>query len=223
MPEELNDHAFPSGGGWVFRQPQTGWTNSMAMVGFKASVDAIRKHRLANPAITTKHKLSTDPTAIAEELRVYTRKRLGIADPGPASFFSPSRSQLPSRVVAAAGEIKIAAQGTAVVVDWLLHGGTPVAQELAETRAQTCVECPHNVDGSWFTVAPAELIRSTLSARSDLKLQTSHDDKLKSCGICKCLNRLKPWVPLKYILEKTRPEIMAAFPEWCWIKKESKG
>src|ERR1035437_5250954 len=220
----MSDTTFPNNGGWQFRQPQTGWVNPMALVGKKASIDAIRKHRLANPAITAKHSLATDPIAIEQELVRYQQARGALPPPAPsASFFQPSRSQLPSRVVAAAGEIKIAAQGTAVVVDWLLHGGTPVAQELAETRAQTCVQCPHNVDGSWFTVAPAELIRSTLSARSDLKLQTSHDDKLKSCGICKCLNRLKPWVPLKYILEKTRPEIMAAFPEWCWIKKESKG
>ncbi len=42
---ELNTHEFPPGGGWVFRQPQTAWTNPHAMVGFKASVDAIRNHR----------------------------------------------------------------------------------------------------------------------------------------------------------------------------------
>ena len=219
MPEQLNDHAFPSGGGWVFRQPQTGWTNSMAMVGFKASVDTIRKHRLANPAITAKHKLSTDPTAIAEELRVYTRKRLGIADPVAPSFFQPSRSQLPSRVVAAAGNLKRAAQGTAVVLDWLSSGGMPIAQELANKRATICVACPKNVQGDWYTTAPAQLIKSTLEARKDLKLETPSDASLKSCEVCRCLLALKVHCPLSHIVAKTKPEIMAELPSNCWIAR----
>lgn len=105
----------------MFRQPQTGWTNPYAMVGFKASVDAIRKHRLANPAITAKHRLSTDPTEIGNELEKFTRVRLGLPD--PATSFFQSSSSLPSRVVAAAAVIKRAAQGTGVVLDWIQAGG----------------------------------------------------------------------------------------------------
>lgn len=102
---DINEHEFPAGGGWTFRQPQTAWTNPMAMVGFKASVDAIRKHRLANPAITAKHSLATHPDAIKAELMNYTRRRLGIAEPG-LSFFEPSRSALSKSVVAVATNIK---------------------------------------------------------------------------------------------------------------------
>ncbi len=215
---ELNTHEFPSGGGWTFRQPQTGWTNPHAMVGFKASIDAIRKHRLANPAITAKHKLATDPDAISDELLAYTRKRLGIVQPAP-SFFQQSSSRLPARVVAAAAVIKRAAQGTAVVLDWLTSGGPPVAQALANKRAEICVACPQNVQGDWFTVAPAELIKSTLEARKDLKLVTPQGDKLKSCNICKCLMPLKVFVPLDFIVKNTKPEIMAEFPPNCWIAR----
>lgn len=214
---DINTHEFPNGG-WAFRQPQTNWENPMRLVGFKASVDAIRKHRTANIAITAKHNLATDPDAVGQELLAYTRKRLGISPP-PTSFFSQSSSRLPSRVVAAAGTIKRAAQGTAVVLDWLTSGGPPVAQALANKRAAICVACPMNVQGDWFTVAPAELIKSTLESRKDLKLETPSDSNLKSCNVCKCLMRLKVWVPLDFITKNTKPEIMAEFPLNCWIAR----
>jgi hypothetical protein len=227
---DFSRHAFPPQG-WMFRQPQTNWSNPMALVGFGASVDAIRKHRLANPAITAKFNLKTDPTAVEDELEAFTRARLGIPLVAP-SFFQQSSSRLSPRVFAAAADIKRAAQGTAVVLDWLTSGGAPVAKDLAEKRAGICTggdnwvddkgvkqtRCRKNVEGSWYTVAPAELIRSTLSARSDLKLETSRDGALKSCDVCKCLMRLKVWTPLDFILGKTKPEIVAEFPAHCWIK-----
>lgn len=208
--------SFPTNGGWQFRQPQTGWSNPMAMVGKEASIDAIRKHRLANPAIAAKHRLATDPVAIERELIQFQQAR-GALPPTQPTFFQQSSSRLPSRVVAAAADIKRAAQGTAVVLDWLTSGGAPVAQELANKRGAICAACPKNVEGSWFTVAPAELIKSTLEARKDLKLETPSDARLKSCDVCKCLNRLKVWCPMHHILAKTKPEIMEEFPSNCWI------
>lgn len=191
----------------------------MAMVGFDASIKAIIQHRKANKAITAKHGLSTDYRAVGDELKKYTRLRLGIPDPNPPSFFQPSRSRLPERVVAAATDIKRAAQGTAVVLDWLTSGGAPVTQALAEKRAAVCVSCPKNVEGSWYTVAPAQLIRETLEARKDINLATSHDAALKSCDVCKCLMPLKVWVPLHHIVDHTPPLILAEFPAHCWIAK----
>jgi len=192
----------------------------MAMVGFKASVDAIRKHREGNPAISAKHNLSIAPSEIEKELIAFQQARGSLLKTAP-TFFQPSSSRLPSRVVAAAADIKRAAQGTAVVLDWLTSGGAPVAQELANKRGATCVVCPKNVDGSWYTTAPAELIKSTLEARKDLSLVTPSDAALKSCDVCKCLNRLKVWCPMTHIAAKTKPEIMAEFPNSCWIKCES--
>src|ERR1035437_9309499 len=210
--------SFPTNGGWKYYQPQTAWTNPSAMIGKSSSVEAIKKHRLANPAITAKHKLSTDPAVIGRELIAFQQARGALPpDQSPPSFFVQARSSLPDGVVAAAGGIKRAAQGTAVVLDWLTSGGAPVAQELANKRAAMCVACPKNVDGSWFTTAPAELIKSTLEARKDLKLETPSDAALKSCDVCKCLNRLKVWCPLSHIVAKSKPEILAAFPATCWI------
>ena len=214
---------FPTNGGWQFFQPQTGWRNPHAMVGLEASKNAIRSHRLGNPAITAKHNLSTDPAVIEQELIVYNQMRGALPKPpSPVAptFFQRSSSLLPAPVVAAADNIKRAAQGTAVVLDWLQSGGAPVAQELANRRAAVCVACPKNVEGSWYTVAPAELIRATLSARSDLKLETPHDTALKSCDVCRCLMALKVWTPLEFILARTAPNIMAEFPSACWIARK---
>ena len=215
--------SFPSNGGWVFRQPQFGnWTNNMAMVGKEASIKNIISVRKQNPAITAKNNLSTDYDAVELELENFQRAR-GALPPIQIqpTFFHPSSSRLPSRVVAAAADIKRAAQGTAVVLDWLTSGGAPVEQKLANQRAATCIGCVKNVEGSWFTVAPAELIKNTLEARKDLVLVTPSDAALKSCDVCKCLNRLKVWCPIKHIVAKTKPEIMAEFPNHCWIKCES--
>lgn len=204
-------------GGWKFYQPQTGWSiPNPVSVTFNQAVQAIIKHRLANPAVVTKHKLSTDATSVGDELDSYTRARLGI----PAAPLPKQMPRLPllSRVAGDVADIKRAAEGTAVVLDWLSSGGNPVEKDLAEKRASICVNCQFNQEGSWYTVAPAELIKSTLESRKDLNLKTNYDEGLKSCHVCKCLMRLKVWTPLSFILAKTKSEILAEFPVHCWIK-----
>lgn len=210
----------------------------MAMVGFKASVDAIVKHRLANKAITIKHQLSTDQAAVANELKKYTRLRLGIPNPAPAPDGSPGffrRSNSRNRVGAAVAvikstteetvsHIKRAAQGTGVILDWIQAGGDPEPQELAEQRAATCVACPRNVQGAWYTEAPAELLKAAIEDWQRLKgrkfeFQTVQGDRLKSCDVCKCLMRLKVFTPMTHILQRTSADIMAEFPPNCWIKR----
>jgi len=204
--------------GWVFFQPQTGWwvPNPVSNT-FDQTVQLIIKHRRANGAITAQHRLATDYASVANELDTYTRMRLNIPLAAPPKSVPPTPS-VPG-VVGAAADIKRAAQGTSVVLDWLMSGGAPVEQALANRRAEICVECKKNEPGSWYTVAPAELIRTTLSARSDLKLETPFDDRLQSCKVCKCLMRLKVWTPLSFIVEKTKPETLAEFPSNCWIAK----
>jgi|SRR5450759_244829 hypothetical protein len=218
--QNLDTHTFPPGG-WAFRQAQTGWSPPTPIAStYSQTVELIIKHRLKNPAIVVKHNLSTYPAVVGEELLRFNRLRLGIPDPTPQPSFFPQSRSLPERVVAVAHRIRRAAQGTAVVLDWLNSGGAPVAQELANKRAATCIACPKNVDGSWYTQAPAEIIKAALEARKDLTLATPSDAALKSCDVCRCLNRLKVWCPLPHIVAKTKPEIMAEFPkENCWIAK----
>lgn len=211
--------------GWQFREPSTGWTAPTPIGStFSQTVDLIIAMRRKNPAITAKFNLATNPEVVASELEKYNRKRLGLPEEAtPPPFLESHRRSSGAGAAAVAVDamagLKRAASGTAVIVDWLKSGGAPVAQELANKRAAICVTCPKNVAGSWFTTAPAELIKETLEARKDLKLETPSDAQLKSCDVCKCLMRLKVWTPLEFILKRTKPEVMAEFPARCWIAR----
>lgn len=218
--QELTRSRIPPGG-WQFFQPQTGWRPPTPISStFDQTVHLIIKHRLANSPITVRHNLATDFNTVANELETFSRLRLKIPlAPNPKL---PPRLPL-SQVAGAAADIKRAAQGTAVILDWLTSGGQPVAQDLANKRAEICVACPKNVEGAWYTVKPAEIIKNTLEARKDLKLETPSDGVLKSCDVCKCLMRLKVWTPLQYIIGNTKPEIMAEFPKNCWIKNRDQS
>jgi len=219
----MSDTQFPNNGGWRYYQPQTAWTNPSAMIGKSASVESIRKHRLANPAITAKHQLSTDPAVIERELIQFQQLRGALPPEQQPAGFSVPHNSLPKRVSDVVGHIKRAAQGTAVVLDWLTSGGAPVAQELANKRAAICVGCPKNVEGSWFLKTAAEVIKSTLEARKDLTLATPSDAALKSCDACKCLLKLKVFVDSKYILGHTKPDVFNALDPRCWILSERKA
>lgn len=220
---QFNRHQTPPGG-WSFRQPETGWTAPTPIAStFDQTVQLIIAHRKKNVAITAKHKLATNPEAVATELEKYTRKRLGLPEAGTPLPFPVSHSESSARAAGAVVDsmtgLKRAASGAAVVIDWLKSGGAPVAQELANKRASICVTCPKNVDGAWYTTAPATLIKETLEARKDLKLETPSDAQLKSCDVCLCLMRLKVWTPMEFILNRTKPEVLAEFPSFCWIAK----
>lgn len=221
--DEFSRSAFPPGG-WIFIQPQTGWqAPTPTSSTFRQTVDLIYKHRAANPAICKKHGLSLNREVIGNELETFTRTRLGIP---LLPKHRPLRSvaQSVGAAVVAAGSTMAqnmirAAQGTAVVIDWLRSGGAPVEQALADKRAEICVGCPYNEEGNWYTTAPAEIIKETLEQRKELTLATPFDDRLKSCHVCRCLNRLKVWVPISHIQKQTKPEVMAEFPSHCWIRK----
>lgn len=225
---DFNEHTIPPQG-WQFRQPEFGnWTvQNPVSKTLNQVVMEVLAARKKNLAITSKFKLSTSPEMVKTEVIRFNRKRLGLnPDGAPIPFRESHRSFAQGAVGAVAGSVvdamaglKRAASGTAVVIDWLTSGGAPVAQELANKRAAVCVACPKNVAGAWFTTAPAELIKKTLEARKDLKLETPHDAALKSCDVCRCLMRLKVHTPLEFILAKTKPEIMSEFPAHCWIAK----
>lgn len=227
---DLNEHQTPPGG-WAFYQPETKWRAPTPIAStLNQTVMLIQKMRRANPAITAKFKLATNPEAIKAEVLRFNRKRLGLPEdqvPPPFSI-SPRSSRFAAGAVAVGDTmtgLKRAAQGTAVGLEWLGQGAVPVSQELADKRAATCVVCPKHGEGAWYVTAPAELIRKAIEAwksltGSDFQFQTAQGDNLKSCGVCHCLMRLKCFVPLEHILSKTPPEIMAEFPPTnCWIKR----
>lgn len=219
---------FPAGG-FKFYQPQTGWESS-SYIGFDATVAEIIKHRKANPRFS----LTTDKATVEQELDDYTTARLRSVNGGeqwitegvsesPPVFTSRPRVRQPGVGVVAGASVKKIVAGVGLMLDFLGPSLKPVAPKLAEERAAICVGCDFNQPGGVIEEAGGEALRLLLEAKSELKLETSHDDKLKTCSLCSCRLTLKTHVPMDYILSKTPPEQMAAFPVFCWIKRRDKN
>lgn len=220
----LDRHTYPPHG-WLYRQAQTGWTNPMPLgYTFDRTVEAIIAHRLKNPAITKQHKLATDFASVANELEVYTEKRLGVYDSSPK--ISPLRG-LANRAGAVAVAVKHLAVGAQNLLAWS-DSGKVVPREVADSRALICchggpgeTRCPMNGSGDWkqlFTAPAAELIQNQLSAKNSMKLATKYDANLGVCDACACPLQLKVWAPLEYALRKMSKETKDKLPEWCWMK-----
>src|SRR5579859_688710 len=214
MNEPFSRSQFPPGG-WEFYQPQTGWKPPTPKSStFDQTVQLVIRHRLANPAITDKHKLSLDVVAVGNELETYTRLRLGLAPMGAASVpkpmpppASPSLSEAAQGAVAA---VKKIASGAALLLEWEQSGLPPVPAEVAEQRASVCDGCPKNpVEkpfSHFFTEPAAENIKARLSRLHSLNLKTSHDANLNVCTACLCPLPLKVWAPMELILKRLKPE-----------------
>lgn len=122
-------------------------------------------------------------------------------------------NQLAEAVALAVKRMRQTAAGASALAGWIGEGAHPVAQELAETRADTCSKCPQNVRRKKVENKLAEGIRIGEEARSGLRLRTSHDHELRVCESCGCYLPLKVWVPLQN-------QTKADFPGNCWVVKE---
>jgi len=195
---------------------------------FDATVEKIIQHRQKNPAITAKHKLSTDFDAVATELEAYTMRRLGIVD---SPKIMPSRG-LFNRVGGVAVAVKNIAIGAQNLLAWS-DSGRVVPKEVAESRALICTagapgekRCPMNGSGDWkqaFTAPAAELIKNQLAAKNSMKLSTKYDASLGVCEACACPLPLKVWTPIEFALRKMSKDTKEKLPEWCWMKMGDKS
>lgn len=107
---------------------------------------------------------------------------------------------------------------------WLGEGGKPVPRELAQSRADVCVQCPWRDDSndiySRLAKNVASIVRRQIELKSEMKLEVDGEDRLTICGICWCVLKLKVHVPIKFIEQVTDDETRKAFPSYCWIRRE---
>lgn len=215
-------------GGWVWHEPSTGWWAPHPIANtYSQQVQNIIRHRLANPAVMAKHKLSTDPAVVGRELIAYQQKRGALSpDPLPKLTPPPSTAQMSGGVRAAVAAVRKMAAGAALLFEWQEAGMPHVVQAVAESRASTCSVCPKNEKGKSltdiFTVPVANQIKKKMEMLSDMKLSTSHDSQLSVCSACACPLRTKVWVPLDLILKRLKPEVKQDLHESCWITHESR-
>lgn len=224
-----NRNVFPPGG-FSFTQPETGWS-APAHLSFDDTVGNIISHRRANP----RFNLTTDRYAVEQELEQTTIARLRSIPTGenylttidggpPGPFIPPPRqSRVVGAVASLAGEARKIRTGLNVIKDWLGDGLTPVAPELATTRAAVCVPCPLNQPPTAtqvLTGTASKWLKQVLEAKSDMELATPHDSKLQTCAACGCRLDTKVFTPLPHIWRHSKPEDIAALDAACWILRE---
>jgi len=225
----MNLSEIPSNGGWMFEQPQTGWGIRRPLstgLTHDQAVSEIIRHRRANPAITIKHSLATDPASVSAELVRYQQARgaMPIDQLPPLTPPSQPAPQVPGASSASVVVIKKIASGAASLMEWEQAGMVPVDQATAEARAAICSVCPKNQQGKSlseiFTTPLANIIKTKVERLNTMNLRTQSDDKLFTCQACNCAMRLKVWLPKELIDKRRKPEwdaeLNQANPR-CWI------
>lgn len=120
-------------------------------------------------------------------------------------------------------EIRSTAKGVQILESWLGAGGAPVADELADKRANVCIECPLNVEPNWWgrvKNAIASAIKDHLRVKSNLGFRVENEDGLSMCKVCGCCNALAVWTPIEHIKSHTSTEQFVKFPTACWKRNE---
>lgn len=103
-----------------------------------------------------------------------------------------------------------------VFASWVASGLGFVSQVEAIRRARICVGCYNNVNvqGCGACQQLSRFVTGTLAQRT-----TPHDDALKVCGVCRCLNRAQVHIPLENLAAKDSPDKQALYPAFCWLRQ----
>ena len=236
MPRLADRKKLPPGG-LRFYQPETNWFPTPHS-GFEETVAQIVAHRSRNPHLAQRYGWATERDKVAVELDDFNTKvcmemgwkeYVASDNPPEAPAVKHPGGFTDKQISGSLSAVKRLAAGAALLMDWEESGQPPVAKELAESRAATCVlrpnglPCPKNSTeelSAWFTVPVASAIKSRLARLHEMKLTTSYDDKLKVCSACLCPLGLKVHTPIDLIKKRLKPEVIAELDPQCWILKE---
>lgn len=227
-------------GGFKFYESKTGW--HAPETSFDGVVDAVIAHRRANSRLSWS---TLDPRKVAHEVDLFNCERLNwdpkwcdtqkktpsTTIPSPSSGPSDKpRQDLPSEssphvpLARQAGEIVV---GAKVLAEWLGEGGKPVEQALAESRGQTCINCPLNQPPGTMSrkisKKVAEKILEHVEAKNGLGLRVAGEDRLGTCDACGCHLPLKIFVPIEFIADGTSKKTLKQLHADCWIRSEIAG
>lgn len=231
---------FPPGG-WLFRQPQTGWPadpqKEFNGATFDQVVDKIIAHREANP----RFKLPLDREIVEQELEIFTAFRLRSVK-GSASYLAVGPAEIPKAPAplsslglagvagTVGGAVRKIVAGVGVMADWFGSGLQPVSGAEAQSRADVCTgrgrsdgRCPLNKPTHWTEWAKeaiAARIKSQVEAKAQMELHVEGEAELGTCSACTCVLPLKVWTPLEHIKAHMTEEDAKALDSRCWITKQ---
>jgi hypothetical protein len=225
MPIRLKSRRECPPNGFQHKEKTSGWF--LQTWDFNLLVDETIKHRRANPQL----KLSTIKSQVEDEIdtenaiRVLAIKGAEIyvvSGGGPVPKPILPRN-LPNRLAAVVGAGKKLVSGAELLEEWLGSGGKPESENVANSRAMVCAQCPKNGSGGllrYFTEAASERIRRTLEIKNDMSLSTPFDEKIGVCEACLCPLKLKVWAPLDLVKKHLTPEAWEDLDPTCWILNE---
>lgn len=95
-----------------------------------------------------------------------------------------------------------------------------VPQAEADRRAAICKGCPNNVHVTMPCASGCPEFAGYISGLIGMN-KTADDDKLQSCSSCRCILKIKTWVPLDTIRAGDTAEVTARYDKRCWILKEN--
>jgi len=111
-----------------------------------------------------------------------------------------------------------ALSGTAVMIDWMLHGAKIIEQKEADERSKICAHCHFNSGISGCSNCSMGRVRELVAKIVGNKV-TVGDGRIQACKICGCALKAKVWIPLDILQKHMSAEQNDQFPEWCWCKK----
>ena len=141
----------------------------------------------------------------------------------PAHCVSDKKKGLRAAVSRLSRNAGRAGDGARVLIEWLGDKAVPVNIALAQARANVCLGCPENKEGSRWLRLTADAVRAIaeqMQAKDAMKLRLIDEDRLHACAICACPLPLKLHVPLATILAHTDSDTLNSFPAACWIPME---
>ena len=116
-----------------------------------------------------------------------------------------------------------AAVGGHILVDWLGNGAETVNVEIAQARANVCLDCDRNQDGHSLLKLTADTVRAIaeqMQVKEHKRLRVEGEENLHVCSVCSCVLPLKIWLRPDILAERTSKETLQELPTWCWLKAE---
>lgn len=198
MFELINSNETPPCG-WTYQVPETGM--HLEESSLDALIKAIHAHLDLNNI--SYDPSQTYPAVIADICR---RSPTGIC------------KNFVNRFIARSREVQ---NGTIALAQIIRKGrGAFVSADIAEKRAETCLQCHYNIDNPGCSTCKG--FRMVIN-NSKGKRSTKHDADLKTCGICKCFLETLVHMDVEVLKAATDRRTVCEYPEWCWKKQEIEG
>lgn len=164
-------------------------------------IDQTRQHRVAN-------NLAIPDNFVA----VMEDQLCSVLPPGWCEQVDPNNPHVDTRM--SWGDVE---NGSATFLDWAEQGNPLVSIEEANRRARICVGCQFNVNVSGCGRACRALLQKVFGLFTGRI--TESDPLLKTCAVCKCVNRVKVHFPIDLLAAHDKAEHQSSYPSFCWLKK----